>query len=306
MSLRLRFILLPLVVVLAGLAGFAACSAYEARARVSAQVEAGAEVGRLVAAGAIAHAAQATTPQEALDRLIRELPPSVGDLRLTVETDSQYRAAAEPPTRSRAPDWFEHLVKVPPLQERYPVVAGQAAVGSVVLVSQPDRAISDAWQHWRRQVAIVAALSAATVVAIIIAAGVALGPFNALTRAFDRLERGDLAVRVKPGAGRQMRRLAERFNRLAALLQQADAEHRRLVDEVVSVQDVDRKDIARELHDGYGPPLFAIRSDLGALSRWVRKKEPRFEEIEERLLSISSLVAQIQRINSQLVDRLRR
>ena len=74
---------------------------------------------------------------------------------------------------------------------------------------------------------------------------------------------------------------------------------------MTSGQDADRKDVARELHDGYAQPFFAIRSELGALSRLVRRKEPRFEEMEERLLAISSLVAQIQRLNSQLVDRLR-
>jgi two-component system sensor histidine kinase UhpB len=92
---------------------------------------------------------------------------------------------------------------------------------------------------------------------------------------------------------------------MAASLEQAEQDNRRLMDSMVSLQETERKDIARELHDEYGPSLFAIRADLGAISRWVRKKEPRYEEMQERLLSISNLVMQIQRINSRLLERLR-
>ncbi len=133
----------------------------------------------------------------------------------------------------------------------------------------------------------------------------AFRPLAALAHAFDRMEEGDFAVRVPPSADPQIRRLAQRFNRMAASLEQAESDNHRLMDSIVAVQEEERKDIARELHDEYGPSLFAIRADLGAISRWVRKREPRFEEMHDRLLSISNLVMQIQRINSRLLERLR-
>lgn len=306
MSLRLRFILLPIIAVLTGLLGLGALAAWDAGAQVRAETDANVQMGRLIASGAITHAGRAVTAQEALDNLRRELPPSVRDLRLSVEAAG---VAGAPTPRSRlsaVPGWFEQLVDAPPIVERYPIILAGGQVGSVVLRSSADKATSRAWEKWRRDVSVIGLVAAVIILAILLASHLALAPLRAFTRAFDRLDRGDLSARVNPGGSRTLRRLAERFNRLAPALEQAAEDNRRLVGEASLVQADERRAIAQELHDGYGPPLFAIRSDLGALSRWVRKKEPRFDEIEARLLSISGLVAQIQRINSQLLERLRR
>jgi len=307
MSLRLRFAILPILVVLGGAAGLALAQAWDARDQVRAEAVSNVQMGRLLAAGAITHATRAATAQESFDLLARELPPSVGDLRLRFEPGGvSSPSAGARAMRGEAPAEFTRLVAATPVVERYPVIVAGAPVGSVVLTVSSDKAVLAAWTGWTRAVAVIALVAGLIILSIILAASLALSPLTALTRAFDRLERGDLAVRVKGVSDPRLRRLGERFNRLAAGLEQAAEDRRLLLDQAASANDVERNDIARELHDGYGPPLFAIRSDLGAISRWVRKKEPRFEEIEERLLSISGLVAQIQRLNSQLLERLRR
>lgn len=279
--------------------------ARDARSRVRAETMSGVQMGRLLAASAIGHAAREPTPELAMLELARELPPAVRHLSLTVERGAPVDGAVPTPRTTAVPAWFANLIDAPPLVERYPVVVDGAQIGAVVLTSSPDDEIAEVWLDWKNEMAMIAALSAAIIMVVIAAVGMALRPLSALAQAFDRLEGGDFAVRVKPVADPQLRRLAQRFNSLAASLEQATADNRLLINRLMSVQEAERKDVAHELHDEYGPSLFAIRADLGAISRWVRKREPRFEEIQERLLSISGLVAQIQRINSRLLERLR-
>jgi hypothetical protein len=61
MSLRLRFVILPIVVVLAGLGGLSLVEACNARAQVRAEAEVSVKMGRLLAASAISHAAGSLT-----------------------------------------------------------------------------------------------------------------------------------------------------------------------------------------------------------------------------------------------------
>ena len=55
---------------------------------------------------------------------------------------------------------------------------------------------------------------------------------------------------------------------------------RRLAERVVSLQDVERKEIARELHDEFGPYLFAMRAHASALTRLSDVGEPGPERCE--------------------------
>ena len=103
-------------------------------------------------------------------------------------------------------------------------------------------------------------------------------------------------MRVPQSSDPQLHTLAGRFNRLAASLQQISADNRLLIDRLMSVQEGERRQIASELHDEIGPSLFAIRADLGALSRLdpaLTEGSP--PEVRERRTSISEMITQIQR-----------
>src|SRR5947199_3967152 len=56
------------------------------------------------------------------------------------------------------------------------------------------------------------------------------------------------------------RSLCARLNHLATTLDHALEDRRRLAERIVSLQDTERKEIARELHDEFGPYLFALRA----------------------------------------------
>jgi len=303
-SLRLRLVLLPALIVLAGVVGLALFEARDASSRVRAETASGVQLGRMLGASAIGHAALATTPEAALASLRAELPPAVRHVQFTVQ-----RVGLLPePSRLRAPEapaWFVDWVDAPPIVERYPVTHAGVQIAAVTLTSTPADEIDEVWADWRNEMALLAVVSIGIIFVVVVVVNLALRPLSSLAHAFDRMEEGDFAVRAPASSDPQLRQVVDRFNSLAASLEQATADNRRLLDRLMSVQEEERKDIAHELHDEFGPSLFAIRADLGAISRWVRKKEPRFEEIQERALSISGLVAQIQRINSRLLERLR-
>ena len=81
-----------------------------------------------------------------------------------------------------------------------------------------------------------------------------------------KIEAGGYDARVKPDGPPELAAICDKLNHLAAIGDAVDGK-RRLAERVVSLQDVERKEIARELHDEFGPYLFALRAHASALTR---------------------------------------
>ena len=94
-----------------------------------------------------------------------------------------------------------------------------------------------------------------------------LAPLSALAEGLARLARGDRSLLVSRGGSPELVAIAEGINALAASLARLDDENHRLLRRMIDVQEDERRDIARDLHDEIGPFLFAIRAGVGALRR---------------------------------------
>jgi two-component system sensor histidine kinase UhpB len=99
--------------------------------------------------------------------------------------------------------------------------------------------------------------------------------------------------------------IAERINALAATLQRLDEENRKLVRRMIHVQDEERKDIARDLHDEIGPFLFAVRAGVGALARRVTASGADPTRLAEDCARIVAQIAALQQVNRRILGRLR-
>ena len=95
-----------------------------------------------------------------------------------------------------------------------------------------------------------------------------------------KIEAGGYDTRVKPDGPPELAAICDKLNHLAATLGDAVDDKRRLAERVVSLQDVERKEIARELHDEFGPYLFALaracqRADADRRCERIRTWRPR-------------------------------
>src|SRR4029077_20652865 len=101
----------------------------------------------------------------------------------------------------------------------------------------------------------------------------ALAPIQTLSEAMTRIESGGYDTRVKPDGPPELAAICAKLNHLAAALGDAVEDKRRLAEPVVSLQDVERKEIALELHDEFAPYLFALRAHIGSLVRTAERRD---------------------------------
>jgi two-component system, NarL family, sensor histidine kinase UhpB len=78
-----------------------------------------------------------------------------------------------------------------------------------------------------------------------------------------------------------------------------------LAERVVSLQDVERKEIARELHDEFGPYLFALRVHAGALTKIRDAGAPSMEAARRHGSAILEQLNALQQSNRRVLEKLR-
>jgi two-component system sensor histidine kinase UhpB len=133
----------------------------------------------------------------------------------------------------------------------------------------------------------------------------ALAPIRSLSEAMTKIEAGNYEARVKQGGPPELAAICTKLNHLAATLGDAVEDQRRLAERAVSVQDAERKEIARELHDEFGPYLFALRAHATSLMRVADKGEPSTETLRKHGGAILEQINALQQFNRRVLERLR-
>ncbi|MGJ0509650.1 MAG: histidine kinase [Methylocystis sp.] len=295
LSLRARLSLLFGGVIVAGLAFGVGLLILHAGARVSAEAEGATRLARDLV--------QATLPSlQSSRRPERELADLLADARRLrhVHVGVEGEPAPAPATQKAAPDWFSALVF------RAPAPAYVATpLGVIEIGANPADEIAEIWEEivW---LAIGAAGVAGVAFGLVsLAVSRTLRPIGMLSAALQRLEQGDYAVRAPGDGSPEFVAIAARLNSLATTLQRLDDENRQLVRRMITVQDEERRDIARDLHDEIGPFLFTVRAGLGALARKAQTPGAEPALLAQECAKIDAQVATLQQVNRRILGRLR-
>lgn len=208
------------------------------------------------------------------------------------------RSIPETPSHP-APRWFADLMRPQIPSIRLPA----GAAGTVQLDALSDNDVADAWSELARMVAAFAAFSLLGAGLVYVVIGRALAPLIQLSDAFARIGAGDYRARVSAGGVSELDRLGAGFNHMAERLAEIDLQNRKLEDQLLTLQDEERAEIARDLHDEIGPYLFAVNLDASLAARHLR--EGRTAEAEARITAIAVAVDHMQRQVREMLSQLR-
>ncbi len=203
--------------------------------------------------------------------------------------------------RTRPPGWFVRLVDPHAAPES--LATADAARPAILLVPDPENEIGEAWAGVRDALLIVALLSVVAIFLIRRAVQRALRPLGALSEALARVGAGDFEARVQPGETVELAALTAGFNAMAGQLDAIDRENRRLHEQLLTVQEEERAELARDLHDEIGPYLFAVNIDAAAVRDLARAGKA--AAIPERAGLIQTAVGHMQTQVVEMLGRLR-
>lgn len=206
----------------------------------------------------------------------------------------------------RAPRWFVRLIAPEPRQHDLPILVRGERIGTAAITTQPLDEIEEVWGYARSLSLASLILNLAVLAALYLALGRILRPLGRLAEGLTRLERHDYTAHLDPPASRELSVIAERFNRVAGALAEARAANGRLNRQLLTAQDDERARIALELHDEFGPCLFALEANAASVARLAASPgEIDRGRLAARAGDIGSIVGQVQVLNRDLLNRLR-
>ncbi len=129
---------------------------------------------------------------------------------------------------------------------------------ALLIQADPASEVEEILQDAARMLVLLAVFVLGTVVAVWRATDRALRPVRALEEGLARLARGDMQARLPRFELKEFRRIAAAIDDLAEALARARANERRLGRCLMGVQEAERAELARELHDEFGQTLTAI------------------------------------------------
>ncbi|MCB1518981.1 MAG: hypothetical protein KDJ37_00225 [Hyphomicrobiaceae bacterium] len=129
-------------------------------------------------------------------------------------------------------------------------------------------------------------------------------PIEELRRALLELEDGRYSISLTHSGPPELRTLASGISSLATALGDARSENARLSSMLVRLQDQERQEIARELHDEFGPHLFAARARLALLKSALGREPPDVAAAHAASDRLAEEINDIQTTNRRVLQRL--
>jgi two-component system sensor histidine kinase UhpB len=205
----------------------------------------------------------------------------------------------------RPPAWFRGLIGVRPLVDRIALPPSVAPLGAaVVLQTDPTNEISEVWRQTGDAFGVMLMFSVSACLAIYLIVGQAVRRLGAFGGALQAMSEGRYETTLAERGAPEFVTLARGFNRMAGRIREFERKNRELHEQILTLQQEERAEIARDLHDEVGPYLFAITVDAGDIPRLLKQPDAG-GEIAERAGSIREAAAHIQKHVRAILRQLR-
>ncbi len=304
MSLRSRLLFSIFGTLLLSLAAGATFTYWHALEKIETEMQAAIAVGGRFAHNAVDDADEATlNPERRLKLLVADFD---GDRHLRaslVVNGKVVRASELAKPESPAPDWFYRLIAGPPKVLNVELPPVFKSYGGVVLETDANNEVAEVWSDIGLTLIVLTIFCALVLAFVYLTLASAIHPLRALTAAFARVGDRDYRERVPERGPQELVRLYQGFNRMVEDLARAEAQNKRLQEQLATVQDEERADLARDLHDEIGPMLFAADVDAATIERLAQQGE--YGGIAQRVGIIRSAIGQMQRHVRDILGRLR-
>lgn len=159
--------------------------------------------------------------------------------------------------------------------------------GLLTVIPSAELEIAAAWQQTSNLMALSALTVCAVCLWVYLTINRALQPAQTIVKGLAELEAGQLRYRLPPFPLHEWQTIGAAINQLAASQQQLLAERQTLLIKMINLQEQERRDLARELHDEFGQCLAAISAVATSIKQTAAMQAPDLLDDAERISQIA-------------------
>jgi two-component system sensor histidine kinase UhpB len=176
-------------------------------------------------------------------------------------------------------------------------------MGSITIEADPHNEVGEVWEDLKLKFLIIFGFCSIVLGLIYATLGRALKPLEDLSSALNRVGQGDYTAHVAEAGPEDLGVIYRAFNRMAEQLRSAEQQNQRLNEQLSTVQEEERSEIARDLHDEIGPFLFAVDVDAQSIPLLLSREAG--DDVVSRSKAIRQSVQHMQLHLRGILSRLR-
>jgi two-component system, NarL family, sensor histidine kinase UhpB len=302
MGLQQRLLLSIGFALLATLLAGSALAFWHAALQVQTEMRAAMAVGRHIVKNAID--TQQDDRLRNLESLVAEFNGNRHLRAVLIDKNGGVLVASNPePPGDQVPDWFKRYLGGPTREVKVELPSPDGIHDAILLITDASNELAEAWSDIGVSLTVLAIFSTLVLGLVYWILERGLRPLKELSDAFGRIGTGDYTTRVEETGAMELVRLAQSFNHMVTQLSTMKVQNDHLNEQLASVQEEERADIAGELHDEIGPFLFAVSLDVSAMQRVA--KGGTAAELGTRIDAVRDAVTHMQRHLRSILGRLR-
>lgn len=229
-----------------------------------------------------------------------------GGVPISLEPPAGPEGTGIPGDDAAAPGWFIWLVQPRVEVRRVDVLHDGRPLASLYLTAKHDDEIAESWGLLRKLALWWLAGLSVTLAGLYVILGFILDPLLSFASGIRELEDGHYDVRLPESKIRELSPVATNFNMLAEALERARAGNARLYQQLIAVQEEERRQIAADLHDEVGPCLFGIIANTGSIKHQAQSLPPQqSRSILQAATEIAAISEKLRMMNRAILARLR-
>src|SRR5690606_13237195 len=125
----------------------------------------------------------------------------------------------------------------------------------------------------------------------------------------EQVEQGDFSSQVKAASLPELQTIADKLNQLTSVLRSSQAENERLTRLSLQIQEEERRNLARELHDEMGQAISAVKAIAWSSLQRLQGQDQSLAHGAEKIGSIATemsghLRAMLNRLRPAILDEL--
>jgi len=305
MSLRSRLNLLITLLFILCMLGAGAYVVDSAKDRITTKIETAASLAMQLVEAAIING---DTTSRSEQRLLIQLTGLEITEHLKIGIYHEPQSVPDQPevpftmTRPSAPSWFVRLVEPENVRFQQAVSRPGLPYTEIIIWSDPANEITEAWRETRDALFFLITFIFAINMLVYFMLGRGLAPLDDIQEGLESIERGDYNLRLPQYSLPELNRISEKFNHMADVLKRSRERNRDLAQRTLSIQEAERRTLARELHDELGQTVSAIK----AMAMSVIERLPgRDQALHDSAYAIINYTDRMYDVTKDMMQRLR-
>jgi two-component system, NarL family, sensor histidine kinase UhpB len=166
------------------------------------------------------------------------------------------------------PAWFVSLLDISSVlnePKRKNIILNGRFIGELVITPDPSFELREIWDDTSGLLTIVGLFGLSVLLFVYWTVRATFKPVKQIIHGLNQIEHGEYQSRLPSFEQIELSEISDKFNKMASTLEQSIRNNHRLTQQIIHLQEEERKKLARDLHDEIGQYLTAVHIDASAM-----------------------------------------